>query len=102
MENDLKTALAVSLIRNKPDGIDIADYVTSIQSKIMEKESELFFQVRYFYFRKIKTITFSIHDIKIQKVEQLEKKNFFFFNLTNKIYLNMSFIFSVQDSIALS
>lgn len=46
MENDLKTALAVSLIRNKPDGLDITDYVTSIQSKIMEKESELFFQVR--------------------------------------------------------
>lgn len=46
MESDLNTALAVNLIRNKPVGIDIVDYVTSVQTKIMEKESELFFQVR--------------------------------------------------------
>lgn len=45
MESDLNTALAVSLIQNKPVGMDIVDYVTSIQSKIIEKESELFFQV---------------------------------------------------------
>jgi len=45
MENDLNTALAVTLIRNKPLGMDIVDYVTSVQSKIMERESDLFFEV---------------------------------------------------------
>eukprot|EP00102_Acyrthosiphon_pisum_P025101 XP_016662311.1 PREDICTED: uncharacterized protein LOC107884525 [Acyrthosiphon pisum] len=44
MESDLNTALAISFIQNKPVGMDIVDYVTSVQSKIMEKESELFFQ----------------------------------------------------------
>jgi len=46
MESDLNTALAVTFIQNKPVGMDIVDYVTSVQSKIMEKETELFFQVR--------------------------------------------------------
>lgn len=45
MENEMNMALAVSLIQNKPVGMDIVDYVTSVQSKIMEKETELFFQV---------------------------------------------------------
>lgn len=45
MENDLNTALAISLIQKKPKGMDIVDYVTGVQSKIMEKESELFFKV---------------------------------------------------------
>lgn len=48
MESDLSTALAVSIIQNKPSGMDVVDYVTSIQSKIMEKENELFFQVSLF------------------------------------------------------
>lgn len=48
MENDLNTALAVSLVQNKPVGMDVVDYVTGIQSKIMEKETELFFQVRLY------------------------------------------------------
>jgi len=48
MECDLNTELAVTLIRNKPVGMDIIDYVTSIQSKIMKEESDLFFQVRKF------------------------------------------------------
>lgn len=47
MENDFKTALAVSFIQNKPDGTDIVDYVTSVQSKIMKKETELFFEVSF-------------------------------------------------------
>lgn len=45
MESDIDTTLAMSLIKNKPDGIDIVDYVISTQSKIMEKENELFFKV---------------------------------------------------------
>jgi len=48
MECDLNTELAVTLIRNKPVGMDIVDYVTSVQSKIMKEESDLFFQVRKF------------------------------------------------------
>jgi len=48
MVSDLNTALAVTFIQNKPVGIDIVDYVTSVQSKIMAKETELFFQVRKF------------------------------------------------------
>lgn len=45
MDNNLNTALAICLIKNKPDEMDIVDYVTSIQSKVIEKESELFFKV---------------------------------------------------------
>jgi len=45
MESDLSMALAMSLIQNKPAGMDIVDYVTSVKSKIMEKDNELFFQV---------------------------------------------------------
>jgi len=45
MESDLNMALAMSLIQNKPAGMDIVDYVTSVKSKIMEKDNELFFQV---------------------------------------------------------
>lgn len=45
MESDLNTALAVTFIQNKPVEMDIVDYVTSVQSKIMEQETELFFQV---------------------------------------------------------
>jgi len=48
MESDLNTALAVTLIRNKPVGMDIVDYVTSVQSNIMKEETDLFFQVRKF------------------------------------------------------
>ncbi|XP_026819801.1 uncharacterized protein LOC113558518 [Rhopalosiphum maidis] len=44
MESDLNTALAVTLIRNKPVGMDIVDYVTSVQSNIMKEETDLFFQ----------------------------------------------------------
>lgn len=49
MENDLNTALAVSIIQNKPIGMNIVDYVTRIQSEILEKETELFFQVRLMF-----------------------------------------------------
>lgn len=45
METDLNTTLAVSLIQKKPIGMDIVDYIDGVQSKIMEKENELFFQV---------------------------------------------------------
>jgi hypothetical protein len=45
MDNDLNTALAVSIIKNKPIGMNSVDYVTSIQSKIIKKETELFFKV---------------------------------------------------------
>lgn len=45
MEYDLDTALAVSLIHSKPDGMDIVDYITGIQTKIVEKESKLFVEV---------------------------------------------------------
>jgi len=45
MESELNTVLAMSLIQNKPAGMDIVDYVMSVQSKIMEKKSELFFEV---------------------------------------------------------
>lgn len=45
MKSDIDTTLAMSLIKNKPDGMDIVDYVISTQSKIMEKENELFFKV---------------------------------------------------------
>lgn len=45
MDSDLSTALALSLKQNKPPGMDIVDYVTSIQSKILEKEEELFYKV---------------------------------------------------------
>lgn len=47
METDLNTALAVSLIQKKPIGMDIVDYVIDVQSRIMEKETELFFQVYF-------------------------------------------------------
>lgn len=45
MKSDIDTTLAMSLIKNKPDGMDIVDYVISTQSKITEKENELFFKV---------------------------------------------------------
>lgn len=45
MENDLDTALAVSLIHSKPDGMDIVDYITGVQTKIMEKKNKLFVEV---------------------------------------------------------
>ncbi|VVC36035.1 Hypothetical protein CINCED_3A021413 [Cinara cedri] len=46
MESDLNTAtaLAVSLIHTKPDGMDTTAFVTAIQSKIWEKENENFFR----------------------------------------------------------
>lgn len=45
MEQDMKTALAVSLIQSKPDDIDIVDYVVNIQTKIMNEENERFVEV---------------------------------------------------------
>lgn len=45
MNSEINTALAISLIQQKPVGMDTVDYVTSVQSKVLEKESELFFKV---------------------------------------------------------
>lgn len=47
MESDLNTAtaLSVSLLQNKPHGMDAVAFVTAIQSKILERQNEQFFQV---------------------------------------------------------
>lgn len=47
MDSDLNTAtaLAVSLIQNTPYGMDTVAFVTAIQSKILERQNEQFFQV---------------------------------------------------------
>lgn len=43
--SDFDTALAISIVQQKPDGMDLMDYVISVQTKIMKRENELFFRV---------------------------------------------------------